>query len=111
MSDVPLRTEQRVDWRKPPRGMWAHGSSNVVDFRDYSAAVDEIERLNQQLQRMTERKEAVNETLRLVVEERNRLRETLAVRDRGGRRGMRRASAAESRRSCKCAIRHSENGM
>lgn len=43
-------SKRQVDWRKPPRGMWAYGSSNAVDFRDYSAAVDEIERLNGELQ-------------------------------------------------------------
>lgn len=45
MTDA-LTNEQRADWRKPPRGMFAHGSSNAVDFRDYLAAVDEIERLS-----------------------------------------------------------------
>jgi len=38
-------TNTKGDWANPSRGMWAYGSTNVVDFRDYQAAVDEIERL------------------------------------------------------------------
>ena len=39
-------SKKLVDWAKPSRGMWAYGSTNVVDFRDYQAAVDEIRRLH-----------------------------------------------------------------
>jgi hypothetical protein len=44
-TQTPLASKDRIEWSKPARGMWAFGSTNVVDFRDYLLAVDEIERL------------------------------------------------------------------
>lgn len=75
--------------------MTAEGLDKKSDIAAELAVRDaEIERLQQQLQAMTERKDAVNETLAAVVKERNELRERL--------RNAPETSASPSFRPCGC---------
>ena len=48
--------------RKPKRGMWAYGSTNVVDFRDWEYEVLENDQLRRALQELRTEVDSLVET-------------------------------------------------